>query len=95
MAGRWGRSGAAPLHVEGLNLLEFPAAAVEEDGACYGDGSFSDHDGDEDAVGLQVGGDGQDIGQRESRGTRSRRDSPMVGVSVSPAPLKAWSMTMP
>ena len=41
-----------------LDLLEFPAAAAEQDYAGCGDGCFGDYDGDEDAVGVQVRWDG-------------------------------------
>src|SRR5580658_7810912 len=47
-----------------LDLLDFPAAAAEQDYAGGGNDRFGDHNGDENAIGVQAGGDRQSVGQR-------------------------------
>src|SRR5260370_19840052 len=43
------------------DLLAFPAAVAKEEDASGGDGGFRDDDGDVDAIGAHLRGDGEDI----------------------------------
>jgi len=72
-------------------FLALPAAPFEEDDADGSDGAFGDDDGPEDALGLHADGDREEVGQRISTSQKPKKFT-IVGVTVSPAPLKAWSM---
>src|SRR5260370_16729110 len=46
------------------DLMDFPAAALEEHDADGGNEAFSDDDGPEDAAGVHTGGNRQEVGKR-------------------------------
>src|SRR5260370_16881061 len=46
------------------DLMDFPAAALEQDDADGGNEAFSDDDGPEDAAGVHTGGNRQEVGKR-------------------------------
>jgi hypothetical protein len=57
-----GDTNVADGYASRLDFLQLPPASPEENYTGYRHGAFGYYDGDEDAVGAQVGRDGQEVG---------------------------------